>query len=100
MQFGLYSNKGIVSIFDGLIYNATIVSIIHKPLFIEEFMYHPQFEARLVLRPSSRPCRIEDDVIVTATGIEVMSIVPRTVEEIEAWMRGEGGEIESIAKHK
>ncbi len=30
--------------------------------------------------------RIEDDVIVTATGIENMTKVPRTVEHIEATM--------------
>lgn len=30
--------------------------------------------------------RIEDDVLVTKTGVENFSIVPRTVEEIEAWM--------------
>ena len=34
--------------------------------------------------------RIEDDIIVTDTGMELLSDVPRTVEEIEAWMqRGE-----------
>jgi len=38
--------------------------------------------------------RIEDDIIITPTGCEVMSIVPRTVEEIEAWMAGQGGEVE------
>ena len=27
--------------------------------------------------------RIEEDIIVTQTGAELMSIVPRTVEEIE-----------------
>ena len=27
--------------------------------------------------------RIEEDIIVTQTGAEMMSIVPRTVEEIE-----------------
>ena len=37
--------------------------------------------------------RIEDDVIITETGTEVMSLVPRTVEEIESWMAGEGGEV-------
>jgi len=30
--------------------------------------------------------RIEDDVIVTATGMENMTTAPRTVAEIEAWM--------------
>ncbi|KAJ8516815.1 hypothetical protein ON010_g18402 [Phytophthora cinnamomi] len=30
--------------------------------------------------------RIESDVVVTATGVECMSQVPRTVEEIEATM--------------
>jgi Xaa-Pro dipeptidase len=30
--------------------------------------------------------RIEDDIAVTADGMELMSCVPRTVEEIEALM--------------
>lgn len=34
--------------------------------------------------------RIEDDVVVTADGVELLTVVPRTVEEIESWMqRGE-----------
>eukprot|EP00088_Acartia_fossae_P035523 TRINITY_DN3662_c0_g1_i8.p1 TRINITY_DN3662_c0_g1~~TRINITY_DN3662_c0_g1_i8.p1 ORF type:complete len:513 (+),score=108.77 TRINITY_DN3662_c0_g1_i8:24-1541(+) len=33
--------------------------------------------------------RIEDDVIVHADHTELMSVVPRTVEEIEAWMAGD-----------
>jgi len=33
--------------------------------------------------------RIEDDILITADGAELMSIVPRTVEEIEAWMAGD-----------
>ncbi len=44
--------------------------------------------------------RIEDDVIITDAGVEIMSNVPRTVEEIEAWMAGEGGEVESIARYE
>jgi len=32
--------------------------------------------------------RIEDDIIITKNGCENMSIVPRTVEEIEDWMAG------------
>ena len=31
--------------------------------------------------------RIEDDVMITATGCELLTDVPRTVEEIEAWMQ-------------
>ena len=31
--------------------------------------------------------RIEDDVMITATGYELLTDVPRTVEEIEAWMQ-------------
>lgn len=43
--------------------------------------------------------RIEEVVIIKAGGAaEVISQVPRTVEEIEAWMAGEGGEVESIAR--
>lgn len=30
--------------------------------------------------------RIEDDIVVTATGMELLTCVPRTVEEIEAFM--------------
>uniref|UniRef100_A0A182NND5 RAP domain-containing protein n=1 Tax=Anopheles dirus TaxID=7168 RepID=A0A182NND5_9DIPT len=30
--------------------------------------------------------RIEDDVLITKTGIDNFTLVPRTVEEIEAWM--------------
>ena len=33
--------------------------------------------------------RIEEDIIVTETGAELMSIVPRTVEEVESWMAGD-----------
>ena len=33
--------------------------------------------------------RIEEDIIVTETGAELMSIVPRSVEEVEAWMAGD-----------
>ena len=34
--------------------------------------------------------RIEDDIVVTATGMELLTNVPRIVEEVEAWMqRGE-----------
>jgi len=33
--------------------------------------------------------RIEDDIIITETGTELMSIVPRTVEEIEGWIAGD-----------
>ena len=43
--------------------------------------------------------RIEDDIIVTDTGVENMTKVPRTVEEIEDWMAGRGGEIEAIANY-
>ncbi len=32
--------------------------------------------------------RIEDDVAVTATGCEVLTAPPKTVDEIETWMRG------------
>ena len=46
--------------------------------------------------------RIEDDVIIKEDGpVEVMSTVPRTVEEIEAWMAGEGPkEVDSIVRYK
>ena len=31
--------------------------------------------------------RIEDDIIVTSSGAELLTDVPRTVEEIEEWMQ-------------
>ena len=34
--------------------------------------------------------RIEDDIVVRSSDVELLTKVPRTVEEIEAWMqRGE-----------
>ena len=33
--------------------------------------------------------RVEDDIIITSDGAELLTCVPRTVEEIEALMRGE-----------
>lgn len=32
--------------------------------------------------------RIEDDIMVTDDGIELLTKVPRTVEEIEEWIAG------------
>lgn len=34
--------------------------------------------------------RIEDDIAVTANGVELLTCVPRTVEEIEAFMADSG----------
>jgi Xaa-Pro aminopeptidase len=35
--------------------------------------------------------RIEDDILVTADGAENLSArIPRTVDEVEAWVRGGG----------
>lgn len=34
--------------------------------------------------------RIEEDVVITQTGTRCMSVVPRTVDEIESWMAGTG----------
>ena len=31
--------------------------------------------------------RIEDNVVITATGCDLLTDVPRTVEEIEDWMQ-------------
>merc|ERR1711953_758818 len=33
--------------------------------------------------------RIEDDVVITATGCRVLTCVPRAVEDIEAYMAGQ-----------
>lgn len=40
--------------------------------------------------------RIEDDIIITETGAELMNQVPRTIEEIEGWMAGD----DSVLSHK
>jgi len=32
--------------------------------------------------------RIEDDVLITEHGVENLTVVPRTVQEIEDWMSG------------
>jgi len=40
--------------------------------------------------------RIEDDVIVREHGAELMSIVPRSVEEIESWMAGDDSFIKQL----
>lgn len=42
--------------------------------------------------------RLEDNFVVTETGYEILSDVPRTVEEVEACMRGE--DWKRIAKKK
>ncbi len=44
--------------------------------------------------------RIEDDVVIHDDHVEIMSQVPRTVEEVESWMAGEGGEIPSIVAYE
>ncbi len=33
--------------------------------------------------------RLEDDVVITKTGCEILSEVPRSVEQVEACMKGE-----------
>lgn len=42
--------------------------------------------------------RIEDDIVVTETGIELMTHVPRTVAEIEAVMAGKITKREDVSK--
>lgn len=42
--------------------------------------------------------RIEDDIAVTADGVELLTCVPRTVEEIEAFMADRSGKSFSSRK--
>ncbi|XP_054856729.1 xaa-Pro dipeptidase [Eublepharis macularius] len=41
--------------------------------------------------------RIEDDIVVTASGVELLTCVPRTVEDIEAFMAEAHGSTKSFA---
>lgn len=58
---------------------------------------HPPISSSLVKSNLDRfwnfgGVRIEDDVLVTKTGVENFAVVPRTVEDIEAWM-AQGDEV-------
>lgn len=44
--------------------------------------------------------RIEDDIAVTADGIELLTCVPRTVEEIEAYMAESAKPFSPVASKK
>lgn len=51
----------------------------------------PSWDA-LVTTCSVCQVRIEDDIVVTASGMELLTCVPRTVQEIEAFMaEGQSG---------
>lgn len=61
-----------------------------KPLL--EAAYNDPLQSKFIVKENMNRfwkfggVRIEDDCLVTKDGIENFSIVPRTVEEIEAWM--------------
>ena len=70
----------------------------HKPRFLK-LKDDPKYEGRINWDLAMKYCdsvagiRIEDDVLVTETGHEVISTCPKTVEEIEAIMRKHFDEI-------
>ncbi len=40
----------------------------------------------------------EQQVVITHKGCMLLTSLPRTVEEVESWMRGEGGAVETVLK--
>ncbi|TKS69770.1 Xaa-Pro dipeptidase [Collichthys lucidus] len=67
---------------------------------LKEYEMESLFQHYCNTKGGMRHVRIEDDIAMTADGIELMTCVPRTVEEIEAYMAESAKPFSPVASEK